>query len=263
MLNASNYLHNAALLLVALLGAGIGAWVGLGPDPLAGQPDWVRRLPGAAGVGLAVLAAGGLLAFVVAAIAHRGQVAAIHESLAPDGIGTVVLTLVQLFYAPNLVVAAGSFALGAGVSLGGDAFVAPGAVVSGALPAVPVFGAVPVVPGVADFAWLALGPLAGIAAAWWLLRGTGTEVTWLTGLGLGALAPLGAGACWLLLAWASLGDLGTDRLLGLGARFPHLLGWATIPLVVGGALYGVGLALWVGRDSSSPRAQTLQDAPTG
>ncbi len=119
--------------------------------------------------------------------------------------------------------------LGAGVSLGGTGVVAPGVAIPTVLPAIPVLGAVPGVPGVADWAW----PLVGVGRR--------------RGVGLVAAAPERAGmacpACgrapwpawrpasagWLL-SWLSTGDLGVDRLVGLGPRFPDLLLWATLPL---------------------------------
>ena len=244
------------LVLLPLVGCGVGAFSGLGLEPLAGLPEWVRRLPGAAGLGLAVLLAGGLLAGIVALVAHWPQVAALHDSLQPDTVGAVVLTLVQLAYLPNLIVWAGSFALGAGVSLGGTGVVAPGVAIPTVLPAIPVLGAVPGVPGVADWAWPLVGVAAGAASAWWRLRQSAPE--WQPCLWQGAVAGVAPGLGWLLLAWLSTGDLGVDRLVGFGPRFPDLLLWATLPLALAGGLYGVGRALWLSR-----RAPAAEDAPTG
>ncbi len=244
------------LILLPLVGAGVGALVGLPMDLLAGLPAWVRRLPRAVALGVGVLAAGATLALVVALVAHGDQVAALHASLEPDAVGSVVLTLVQLAYLPNLLAWAGSFVLGAGVSLGGGGVVAPGVVVPSVLPAIPVLGAVPSTPGVADWAWLLVGVAAAAASACWLLRGT--EPVWLTHLWQGALAGVLPGVAWVLLAALSGGDLGTDVLVGLGARLPELMLWGTLPLALAGALYGVGRALWLSRRAPAP-----VDAATG
>ena len=134
------------LVAVPLLGAGIGAVLGLGVDLLAGRPDWLRRLPRAAGLGSAVIGLGALAALVVALVAHWPRVVALHEGLEPDAVGAVVLTLVQLAYLPNLLAWSASFVLGAGVDLGVGGSVAPGAVDPVLLPAVPVLGAVPSTP---------------------------------------------------------------------------------------------------------------------
>lgn len=233
------------LVLVPLLGSAVGALMGLGLDPLAGQPAWVRRLPRAIGLGAAVLAAGALVALVVALVAHWPQVVALHESLEPDAVGSVVLTLVQLAHLPNLLGWAGSFVLGAGVTLGAEGLVAPGVVEPALLPALPVLGAVPSVPGVADWAWLVVGVAAGAASAWWLLRGG--EPHSLAGLWQGAVAGLATGVAWVAASWFTRGDLGVDLMVGLGPRFPDLLLWGTLPLAAAGAVYGLGRALWPSR----------------
>ena len=46
------------------------------------------------------------------------------------------------------------------------------------------------------------------------------------------------------------GDLGVERLAGMGPRLPDLLLWATLPLAAAGALYGLGRALWLSRRST-------------
>lgn len=233
------------LVAVPLLGAGIGAVLGLGVDLLAGRPDWLRRLPRAAGLGSAVIGLGALAALVVALVAHWPRVVALHEGLEPDAVGAVVLTLVQLAYLPNLLAWSASFVLGAGVDLGVGGSVAPGAVDPVLLPAVPVLGAVPSTPGAGDWAWLVVGVLAGGASAWWLLRGSAPQ--WLPGLWQGALAGLAPGLLWTLAAWFARGDLGADLLVGFGPRYPDLLLWGTLPLAAAGAVWGVGRALWLAR----------------
>lgn len=243
------------LVLVPLVGATAGALLALETDPLAGLPDWARRLPRAVGLGVGVLALGSLAALGVALVAHWPQVVALHESLAPDAVGAVVLALVQLAYLPNLLAWAGAFVLGAGVSLGADGLVAPGVAEPTLLPAVPVLGAVPSVPGVADWAWLVVGVAAAAASAWWLLRGS--EPNWVTGLWQGAVAGVSPGVVWVLASWFAGGDLGAEQLAGVGPRYPDLLLWGTLPLAAAGALYGVGRWLWLSR-----RARVQAAEPT-
>lgn len=238
------------LLLVPLLGAAPGALVGLGLGVPEVAPAWVHRLPRAVGLGAGVLAAGSLAALAVAVIAHLDRVQALHEALEPDAVGAVVLTLGQLAFLPNLVAWAGSFMLGAGVSVGPGAVVAPGVAEPALLPAIPVLGAVPSTPGVADWAWLAVGVAAGAASAWWLLRGATAD--WLPGLWQGAVAGVAPGVAWVLASWFAGGDLGTQQLAGLGPRFPDLLLWGTLPLAAAGALYGLGRALWLSRRAPAP-----------
>lgn len=233
---------------VAVVGAAPGAMVGLGLDPLEGRAGWLRCLPRAIGLGLATLASGSLAAVLVALVAHWSQVVTLHDALAPDPVGTLLLVLAQLAWWPTLLLWAGSFVLGAGVTLGPGSLVAPGYATVGVLPAVPVLGAVPTVPGPADWAWLMVGVAAGAASGWWLARGTGP--TPLAGLWQGALTGLGAGAVWVAASWASVGALGVNRMAGLGPRFPELLLWGTVPLALAGAAAGVGTALWLARHGS-------------
>lgn len=240
------------LVLVPLLGASVGTALGLdlSLDLLTGLPGWVRRLPRALALGVGVLTAGALAALVVALVAHLEHVVALHEALEPDAAGSVVLTLVEAAYLPNLLAWAGSFMLGAGVVLGPGGLVAPGVVEPTLLPAIPVLGAVPAVPGVADWAWIVVGPVAGGVSAWWLLRGSAPA--WLAGLWQGAVAGVAPGVAWVAVSWFSGGDLGTQQLVGFGPRFPDLLLWGTMPLAAAGALYGLGRALWLSRRAPAP-----------
>lgn len=240
---------------LSLLGAAYGARSGLGFDPLAGAAGWVRRLPSVIGVGLVALAIGAFAALVTGLAAHWSRVMELQASLSPDGVGVVLLTLAQLAFLPNLVLWAGAYTLGAGFTLGTGTVFAPDAVTAGLLPAVPVFGAVPTAPDPWDWAWLAVGVLAGGVAGWRSVRACrlqeGTPAlgpaTWQA-----AVAGAGTALVWVALSWLSRGDLGAQHLVGLGPRFPALLWW-TIPLLTGAsALVGlVTAAVWGRRDRAA------------
>lgn len=237
----------AGALLISLVGSANGALVGLRLDPLAHTPTWVRRLPRSAGMGLGVLALGSLVVAIVALVSHWSQVRAIEESLVMDAGGSVLLWLVQLAWLPTLLLWAGSFMLGAGVTLGPGGLVAPGQASVGVLPAIPVLGALPTAPGEADWAWLAVGVLAGALAGWWMVRrlSTPTGHGWTAGLWQGGLAGLLTGVLWVAASALALGDLGTNRLRGMGPRFPDLLLWGTLPLALAGAVAGAGWLGWL------------------
>ncbi len=243
------------LLAIPLVGASVGALLGFGLRVPEGAPWWVRRLPAAAGAGLATLTLGAVLALSVALVVSWSDVIAVGQSLGPDAVGVVTLVLVHLAYLPNMVLWAGSFALGAGIDLGAGAMIAPGVVEAGVLPAVPVFGAIPVVSPLADWAWAAVGVLAGAASGFWLVRGAPVEdggrvrALLLAG-GRGALAGLASGAVWVLASWSAVGDLGVGRLTGLGPRFPDLLWWGTLPLAASGAVVALAVTLWRSRDGA-------------
>lgn len=228
--------------LVSALGAVPGAILGLDLDPWQAAPAWLARLPRALGAGAGTLAAGSVLALLVALVSHGAQIQQLQDSLGVDGVGVAVLVAVQLAYAPTAVLWAGSFVLGAGVTLGPDGLVAPGQVTIGTLPAIPVFGAVPTTSGPQDWAWLAVGVVAGLTAGAVMVRRT--RPTLLEAAWRGALAGFVAGAVWALASWFATGDLGSRTLAGLGPRFPELWWLSTVPLAVAGACGGLAVLGW-------------------
>lgn len=221
----------AGATVVGTTGAMAGAGWGFGLDVLRGQPRWVRRLPGAVAVGVGVLVGGAAVALVISALAHWEQVAGLHAALEPDPTGSVLLVLAQLAYLPNLIVWAGSWALGAGISLGAGTVVSPGVTTVGFLPTVPIFGLLPQNGEAWSWVWVLLGTGAGVAVSLRLTRGStasSTGWTWRAGL-----AGVLVGLVWSLFALFSGGDLGVDRLVGLGPRFPDVVWLSTA---------GIGLA---------------------
>lgn len=227
--------------VISGVGAAVGAMSGSGVSLLEGRPAWVRRLPRAVGVGCAVLVAGSTLALVVNLVAHWNQVSALHHELAPDVVGTIVLIVIQLAYLPNLIVWAGSWALGAGVSLGAGTVVGPGVTSVGLLPMIPVLGALPVNGEAWSWLWMLVGTAAGVAAAVELIRGLPAESAqdlegwpWQAGL-----AGLMVGAAWSVFAFVSRGDLGVARLVGLGPRFPDIVWLASMGVGLAAAAAGI------------------------
>lgn len=271
------------LILIPLAGASVGALLGFGLRVPDRAPWWVRRLPAAAGAGLAVLALVAAVALGVALVVSWSDVIAIAQSLGPDAVGAVMLVLVHLAYLPTMLLWAGSFVLGAGLHLGAGAMIAPGVVEAGVLPALPAFGAIPVASTAADWAWLAGGVLAGVVSGVWMMRGAPTESgepddagsslatsapatddapaagepvastgsararPLLLVSGYGALAGVASGLIWVLASWLAVGDLGVERLTGLGPRFPDLLWWGTGPLAAAGAVAALATSFWRAR----------------
>ncbi|WP_232548879.1 DUF6350 family protein [Propioniciclava soli] len=277
---------------LAATGAALGGLRGAELDPGSFLPGRARRLPGAIGVGVTVLAAGALLALAVGLVAHHEQVSAAVEALGPDAVGSALLVLLHLSYGPNIVGWAGSYVLGAGVTFGPGTLVTPGTTQVGALPAVPVFGALPVVPSLWSWGFLAVGPLAGAAAAWWMLRRPVTDPDthaatpgggiWTRGNGAmapfprvhmplaavtivwAALAGLATAAVWVGFSWLTRGDLGTERLVGMGPVFPDLLWWAAGSITAGALVVGGIVALRAhGRRSGPPTPPQEESEPVG
>ena len=246
--------------VIAALGAGYGACRGLDLDPLGSLPPWVQRLPQAVVVGVLTMAAGSLVLLATGLIVHGDRVLATHDAFAPDLVGGVLLFVIQLAFWPNLLLWAGAYALGVGVSLGDGSSVSVAGTSMGALPAIPVFSAIPEAPVAGASAWMIVGVLAAAAAAWWLVRGLPVEQPhdrdhWLW---QAAVAGAATGAAWALLSMLSRGDLGTGRLVGLGPVMPDTI-WMAVMLmsVSGGALglmcYGLAGRRPVGSDAEPGR----------
>lgn len=239
---------------IGLVGSLAGGLRALALDPLAALPDWVRHLPGAIGVGVASLAAGSALALVVGLVQRWDRVLALHQSLAPDALGTVLLVLVYVAYLPTMILWSGAYALGAGLGLGGGSIVWPGSSTVGMLPAFPPLAAVPPGGTPFDWGWLAVGIGAGLASGAWFCRrdaAAGAPPRLTTWSWQAPLAGLGAATLWIVASWLSRGDLGTGRLVGLGPVFPALV-WCTLaPLVLGAAAAGIASALLRARSAAA------------
>lgn len=118
----------------------------------------------AAAVGLSAALLAGQLAFSWMDMVN------IFQRLDPGVWGILGLTLLHLGLAPNMVLWTLAYSTGAGFSVGTGSMVAPHAVELGAVPAVPVLGALPGSSGEAALAVLLLPVLAGAVAGWWFMR---------------------------------------------------------------------------------------------
>ena len=76
-------------------------------------------------------------------VAGRATIGDVVRGLGLDAVGGVVLAVAELAYLPNLVVWALAWLTGAGFAVGEGTHFAPDGVVGGALPAVPMLGALP------------------------------------------------------------------------------------------------------------------------
>jgi hypothetical protein len=230
--------------LVAVAAAGWGSCRALGCDLTAGWPAWARAVPRAvAGAQLTLLAAGAA-ALATGLVVHVDRVVALSESLDAGVVGGIALLLAQLAFVPNAVVWSASYALGAGFTLGQGSVVAPASTQLGLLPSVPLLGALPG-SGAGEpvqLWWLAAGALAGAVAAWLVTRARPAARLDETCL-VGGLSGVTAGLVFVVLAWATSGDLGAARLAGLGPRLLPLLVMAATTLGLAGMLVGLVVGL--------------------
>ena len=242
----------AVIWLAAVLGAGRG----LDEDLTGAWPRWVRAVPRAvAGAQLVMLVAGaGLLA--TGLILHLNRVVTLIQALQPGVAGNIALVLLQLAFAPNAIVWSGSYALGAGFAVGPGSAVAPAGTQLGILPGLPMLGALPATGagGPEQLWWLAAGALAGAVAAWIVVRRRPTPRFDEASL-VGGLAGLLGGLVFTGLAWATGGDLGTLRLVGLGPRLLPLVIMAATTMGLSGMI--VGLVLGILRMATGRRTRAL------
>jgi hypothetical protein len=255
----------ALSLVLALLASGAGACAGVRWSAFSRLPGWVRWGARSVGAGLAVLAALGAAAFVVALVAHWERVMALSAGLNLSAAPATILFLGQAAFWPNFVLWAASWALGGGLTIGTGTSVTVVSTHLGLLPAFPVFGAVPQ-SGIAEpgqVLWLAGGILAGAVAGIVAVRawsaGGGHGRAEIAG-GVGLLAGLATAACWIVLAALSRGDLGAERLVGVGPRLLEGMAFAAGLLGVSGAVCGAAYALWLAR-KGGPETSGVEGGP--
>ncbi|MEL4320639.1 DUF6350 family protein [Leifsonia sp. YIM 134122] len=227
-------------------------------------PAMVRAGIDAAVRGATVAVAGiiGVAAVVVAImlVTHYATVTALYESLQAGILGGIAITLLQLALLPNLVIWAAAWLVGPGFLIGTGTSVAPGGTVLGAVPGLPVLGALPQgEPAIGVLGVLV--PIAFGALAGWLahrrLPPTATRLHLAgIGAGIGALAGLALG----LLAWWSGGAIGPGRLASVGPD-PWLVGILAAVEIAVPAVLALLAAGWRGSADERAGAELRSDEP--
>lgn len=237
-----------AIVLVFGLGlVGSARALGWGPARL---PWWTRAAGSAVLAGLGVMVASGAAVVVTALVSGRDRVAMVHDALEPGVLGGVMLLAAQLAWLPNFVLWGGAWAVGAGVQLGLQTVISPAQSFVGMLPAIPVLGAVPPAGPMpkAALLWLASGVAAGAVAAWLFVRQAqrwgqlrgrplGVDVTAIAG----ALVGVACGLAFTLMQVPASGDLGSVRLVDLGARLGAVTIMAPTSMGLAGMMTGAVL----------------------
>lgn len=249
---AGSRVGSAALggLLIGGLGAG---WALAGRlRTLTTVPAAVRGIGRAVLAGLATMAAIAAVVLVIGLVRGSERISVIEASLAPDAVGSWLLVGLQLLYLPNLLAWATSWALGAGISVGLGSLVSPMLTTAGLLPAIPVFGAVPDAGpgGPWSYTWLVSGLLVGAVAGWVAVRTPGVRRSLTVWLARGAGSGLAVALVVILFGVLSRGDLGIERLIGMGPVLLNLVWLAPLPMLVGGA--SAALVHWFVRGRRAP-----------
>ena len=253
----------AAVVLVLLVVAWAGAGARVGRALGSAWPRALSGFPRAVAGALAVLLLAGSAVLVVGLVTGWDRVVDLNSGLRAGSAGTALLVVIQASVLPNALVWSGSYALGAGFSMGSGSVVAPAATSLGVLPGLPLLGALPANgPGsTLQLWWLVFGAVAGALAAWLALRGGVTRRFDASTL-LGGLAGVAAALAFTGLAWTTSGDLGTVRLTDLGPRLLPLLVMSTTTLGLAGMVTGAvtGLVRHLQRPPVDATADPTADA---
>lgn len=266
------------VLLVGMFWGGhkvAGSWlrlVGIDPQELSDRYSQYSKWAGAylvsliraAWVGFMGLIATGALLAGVSIFFHWNRMIALYQGLHGGFLGDLSVTLLQFALLPNLIVFALAWGSGAGFSVGEGTLVSPATTHAGALPSLPVLGAVPADATAWAYVVLALPILAGALAGWYFIREGenhldewfALKLSWrwlaavLSGLtlaiGLGIL--VGLGAC--LLAAMAHGSLGVGRFTDFGPN-PWVTGiWAAVTVAIG-AVIGQLVGPWIEHDPAT------------
>lgn len=256
-------------LLVGGLGSLLGNTRAVGPvvDEVLmrrGLPPWLPVVGRSLCAGALLMIAAGASVLTVSLLMHHDRVVALHQGLGPGVLGSVLLLLGQLVWLPNLVLWCTAWVTGAGFGLGTDTIVSPVWNQLGMLPSIPVLGAVPEAGPATPPAllWLLVPLLAGVISATLVVRaqlaadqpGDKLEIRPDLTAVTGTLAALAAGLFVVVIVLASGGDLGTQRLIGLGARMPHLLVMTLTEMGLAGMVTGavLGIRHWRRHRVGSP-----------
>jgi hypothetical protein len=242
-LGAAGYRHGGAV-------AGLVRVVQSLPAPVA-------RCCGPAAAALAVQV--GAAAVVLAALLGAGnaRVVELHRALQPGAAGGAVLTLGQALVVPNLVLWTAAALAGPGFGVGTGSWVTLSVSKLGALPALPVLGALPA-PGrlpVAALALLVVPVLAGVVAGALLARSQGSAPSLARrAVDVAGVAAL-AGVSMAVLAWLSGGPAGPGRLADVGP-----LPWLTGLVFAAEVAAGAALALAVRTTAAAVRGGAMRRA---
>ncbi|MBA2445496.1 MAG: hypothetical protein H0V49_09215 [Nocardioidaceae bacterium] len=237
---------------VALAGAfgglGLIRGAGLAAQLLAPLPAVARGVLAGGCAGVAALVAASAALFTGAMVTHFSAAVSVAEGMRVGAVGAAIMAVVGVAVVPNAVLCAGSFIVGSGFSVGVGTSVAPGGVTLGALPAFPLFAALPS----GDGAWwqqalvaipLGAGAVAGLVTArrypppndgWSGSAVPGACAGLLTGLGFGALT------------WLATGAIGPGRMQEVGPDVVVTTVVASVAALLGGAAAPVA-ARWLAR----------------
>ncbi|MEV7972535.1 DUF6350 family protein [Cellulomonas sp. NPDC089187] len=238
LLAGAPLLHLGIGIIGAITVSGLGLGAGLLRRPEAPRlstlvlpvrsrlPEPVAQGLGAGAVALFTLLAMSALLTIGWVLTGRTTIAEVVSGLGLDAVGGIVLALGELAYLPTLVLWAMSWLSGPGFAVGVDTAFTVDHATTGALPAIPILGALPapdLTGGVLRFVPV-LTVLTAVVAVFWLRRRLTSTRAWdpiIAGAVASAVAGLGAG----VLAALAAGGIGPGRMTEFGPA-PLLVGLA-------------------------------------
>lgn len=270
-------LPSLLFLVPSFIGAFVGSWRVGDDGPVDVLRERIERLPHAwaevpalivRGLALTTLGliAVGAVVVVAGLIAGSGQVIGLYQASNADAIGAIVIALGQLMYLPTLVLWAVAFTAGPGFALGTDTAVTPAATQVGALPGIPVLGAVPDTTS----SWLlllALLPVGIGALTGWMLRSRMPRTTGPEPFGprlvVAVAVSVLTGGVGALFALASTGSIGPGRLADTGPEPGPLALALGLEVLVGLAILLLSPRLGGETDEPSQGASVSGVEPAG
>lgn len=217
-----------------LLGA---AQLGIAALGLPGAAELPRRAAATIRIALSCVAAVlgfAALGLAVSMVAGYVQVAAVSQALQLDALGALLLFLAQLSLLPVALVWAASWLSGAGFSVGEGTSVTPFETLTGPLPSLPLFGAIPDAWGGLGALAPALIVLAGLAVGMLFARTSLLRAArWSVIVILPVIAAALSGLAFAGLGALARGAIGPDRLAYAGMRPWEFGGLVAVELLVG------------------------------
>jgi hypothetical protein len=199
----------------------------------------VRALRGAFAM-LLLLTVVGLLAALAAIGLHWDRVSALFTSYDAGLIGGTVLVLAHLAYLPTAGVWSLAYLAGPGFAVGTGTSVAPAGVELGAVPAVPMLGALPEdASALGGWTTLVLVLLGAVAALWIARPGQARRLLDAVAAVLGAA--LATGVVLVIAGAASSGSIGEERMAELGPDAVVVAAIITGLLALGGLIATVAI----------------------
>ncbi|GGH62573.1 cell division protein PerM [Rothia aerolata] len=250
--------------LARMIGVNAAEWVSKFSQYSRWAGSYVWTVVKSSFVALLGFIAAGALLFTLAVFYNWNDILALYQNLHAGAIGDTAITLLQLGFIPNFVVWAMAWSTGAGFSFGTDTAANLQVTDLGALPALPILGAMPV--PVPPFSFLALlAPiLAGALAGWWFFRAGENHfdewlslkirfrwITWpLSTLLLAVAVGLLTGVWTALIGWLAHGSLGLGRFTDIGPH-PLWMGLMTAAWIALGVVLGFALAPLLEKDATA------------